>query len=52
MKLPYESPEVNMILFRALERLAADEDTGPEIDLGGPDISDVTGGVDWEWPET
>lgn len=51
MKLPYEKPEAEITLFLPIERLASEETIGPNIDLEDNLISQVTGGVDWEWPE-
>ncbi len=51
MKLPYERPEVQIVDFRAMERLASDS-MSPELDLNpNPDISANIGVGDWNWPE-
>ena len=49
MKYPYVTPEAEIILFRALEKLANTDATDPDINLDDNPISDPQGGVDWEW---
>lgn len=53
MKLFYESPQVEVIDFRAIEAMAFDgEETGPGLDIGpsaGGNIGGDLGVEDWDW---
>ena len=52
MKLIYESPQVEVIDFRAIEAMAFDGDeTGPELNVGasGNQVGGNLGVEDWDW---